>query len=804
MKSAFFFAAALVLPLACAGSLPAGELAGDALDILQKRCAHCHGADGSNDGGFNFVTNVAKMIARKKLAPGDAAGSKLLDRIRSGDMPADDEMPAAEIELLEKWVNAGAPVVQSQPVGERVSPWRMYELLDADLGAQPAASRKFVRYFSLAHFSGGAATPEELTLYRQALSKLVNSLSWGAEIAAPVAVDAQALLLRIDLRDYQWSAEQWERIAKENPYKVIYKSEAAKSVRQVTGTEFPVFRADWFAATASVPPLYHEILQIPTREKKLEEMLKIDTATNIKNFTVVRAGFNGSGVSRNNRMIERHETQYGAYWKSYDFSANAGAKNLFSRPLGPQGKNAFVHDGGEIIFHLPNGLQGYMLTDEKGQRIDKGPTAIVSDPRRPDRAVVNGLSCMSCHVRGTIKKDDQIRASVLRNLNLFDNLESQQALALYPDNQVVQQKLEEDSQRFLRALKLAGGGNGGNRAEPVGALVERFEQEVDLQLAAAETGLNKEQFLRALTIATKTSLPLGPLRAPGGTVQREVFLQSFTAFAEELGLDREFELNSLGMKMLAIRGGAFNQGTRPGDPFFQADEGPQRTRRVQPFAMAETEVTTAQYQQFVEETGHRGLFGYQFNQAEKRFIQNRGFDWRNPGFKQTDEHPVVNVSREDALAFCRWLSQKEGVTYRLPTEQEWEYACRAGAQTRYAFGDKPEDLAQHGNVAAQSLRKQIGYGESWDDGHVFTAKVGSFPANAFGLLDMHGNVFEWCSDTYTRDYNGAGTASGGKTLGVVRGGSWATTSEAARAAERLPQPPDSRTLFTGFRVVRSY
>src|SRR5262249_58591148 len=118
----------------------------------------------------------------------------------------------------------------------------------------------------------------------------------------------------------------------------------------------------------------------------------------IRQERVARAGFNGSGVSRNNRMIERHESAYGAYWKSYDFAGNAGRKNLFAHPLGPNSDdNSFQHDGGELIFNLPTRLPAYLLIDAKGNRIDKGPAEIVSDPKQGDRRVVNGISCMSGH-----------------------------------------------------------------------------------------------------------------------------------------------------------------------------------------------------------------------------------------------------------------------------------------------------------------------------------------------------------------------------------------------------------------------
>ena len=146
-----------------------------------------------------------------------------------------------------------------------------------------------------------------------------------------------------------------------------------------------------------------------------------------------RAGFNSSGVSRNNRLIERHESGATVYWKSYDFAGNTGRQNLFALPLGPGDDNSsFQHDGGEIIFSLPNGLQAYFLTDGKGTRIDKGPTAIVSDPRRPDRAVENGLSCMSCHARGMVEKADQVRPHVLKNSAAFQRATVDSVTALYP------------------------------------------------------------------------------------------------------------------------------------------------------------------------------------------------------------------------------------------------------------------------------------------------------------------------------------------------------------------------------------
>src|SRR5206468_7518408 len=111
--------------------------------------------------------------------------------------------------------------------------------------------------------------------------------------------------------------------------------------------------------------------------------------------------------------IERHDGAHGALWRSYDFDKNTGRQNLFEHPLGPNsGATSFQPAGGEMIFHLPNGLQGYMLVDSQGRRIDKAPGEIVSDPRRSDQRVETGISCMACHARGLLPKADQLRAHV--------------------------------------------------------------------------------------------------------------------------------------------------------------------------------------------------------------------------------------------------------------------------------------------------------------------------------------------------------------------------------------------------------
>ncbi len=172
---------------------------------------------------------------------------------------------------------------------------------------------------------------------------------------------------------------------------------------------------------------------------------------------------------------------------------------------------------------------------------------------------------------------------------------------------------------------------------------------------------------------------------------------------------------------------------------------------------------------------------------------------------------MVNVSWNDAVAFCKWLSKKEGKTYRLPTEAEWEYACRAGTTTRYYSGDDPETLAKVGNVADATAKAKFPdwkYTIKANDGYVFTAPVGKFKPNAFGLYDMHGNAWQWCADWYGAEYYATSPADDptGPDSGddrVLRGGSWFDGPYATRSAGRYWISPDVRNDIAGFRVART-
>lgn len=293
--------------------------------------------------------------------------------------------------------------------------------------------------------------------------------------------------------------------------------------------------------------------------------------------------------------------------------------------------------------------------------------------------------------------------------------------------------------------------------------------------------------------------------------------------------------NSIGMKLVMIPAGEFMMGGGEPAERIVADFKRQydldlkteyyypqhRVRISRPFYLGQYEVTFGQFLQFYHDAKYKteaerdgkGGWGYTGETGKGfPFKQSPEYVAWNTGWPQTNDHPVVNVSWNDAVAFCEWLSRKEGVEYRLPTEAEWEYACRAGTTTRYYHGDDPEGLAEVGNVADATAREKLEI-TSWTymrarDGFAFTAPVGRFHPNAFGLYDMHGNVLEWCADWYDESYYAHSPSvdpkvplTGGKR--VLRGGSWLYGPFSVRSAFRYRDAPEDRYYFIGFRLART-
>ncbi len=270
-------------------------------------------------------------------------------------------------------------------------------------------------------------------------------------------------------------------------------------------------------------------------------------------------------------------------------------------------------------------------------------------------------------------------------------------------------------------------------------------------------------------------------------------------------------------ELVVLPAGSFIMGSPDGEQGRSADESPQRVVIIaRPFAAGKFEITVDQFAAFVNETKYdAGAKCLTLEDGKSSLKEGRS--WRDPGYPQTGSHPVACISWNDAKAYIGWLSKKTGKDYRLLTEAEWEYAARAttvrGPGSRYSFGDDDSAMCRYGNVADRTARATIPGASGWtvfpcSDGYAYAAPVGLFAANAFGLYDLLGNVWEWTQDCYNSSYSGApfdGTAwmAGDCEHRVIRGGMWGSNPASVRSARRFKDQAMTRSQDIGFRVARS-
>jgi formylglycine-generating enzyme required for sulfatase activity len=315
----------------------------------------------------------------------------------------------------------------------------------------------------------------------------------------------------------------------------------------------------------------------------------------------------------------------------------------------------------------------------------------------------------------------------------------------------------------------------------------------------------------------------GETRVPGTSVPGTRVLPQETALKVPVETPELFPTPD----MAALPAGNFAMGS----PGMELDRTEFRERRrevrLDAVYLGKREVTAGEFRRFVEETGYRttaedagGAMAY--NEASGEWEVRAGADWRRPGFGQGNDHPVVNVSWFDAVAYCNWLSEKEGRVpaytlsgeavswnrdaggYRLPTEAEWEYACRAGTTTPFFTGER---------ISTAQANYNGNFPYNYGTRGLFrksTLPAASFRPNGWGLYDMHGNVWEWCWDFYglTREgtehitaLNPVGPDSGAHRIN--RGGGWESAARDLRSAARSSNFPETAGSSVGFRLARN-
>jgi len=553
--------------------------------ILEISCADCHSAPPKGNN-FDYILESLKLIKEGRIDPSQPSESEILRRIKStensevmppSNAPSNIHRPTdEETKILEEWIKSLAPVKAIQPkiVEEK-------DLVEKDLiekaiqflDTLPEEKRRSIRFFSFRNLYQLRNSPKALNHNfaknsglsddHIALVKALNSLSWNSDFAEMDKVpDSDGLLVWVDLTTLKkrvggniesWTEElEWKEILKEYRYGFEVDHEQFKDLQNKTGTCMPIIRADWFITNALSPPLYHQLLRIPENEKDLQALLGFDIERNILGGQALRIGFTESQVSaRANRLIERHPTTYGYYWKSYDFlppnaapgNANAAqSKRLLKEfPTGPRfndnkfNDTAFDHDGGEIIFSLPNHLQGYMLVQADGTRIDVAPSNLVNDSNlvSGSPSIVNGLSCIACHSRGMIDPPDD---EIFDGANVKgDRLDFVRGLHRRDEGK---NRLNDDRERFMEALSTATkkwslAKDRSSPTEPIYRIAWNFNNgSLGLAELASELGVT-EDFLSNKLLFDDTLKQLVPV-LQNQTIKREDW-QSF------LGLQTRFQ-----------------------------------------------------------------------------------------------------------------------------------------------------------------------------------------------------------------------------------------------------------------------
>ncbi len=509
------------------------QIAVDAYAIFEQSCLICHGPQGAYKETLLIEHNA--LIENGTVVPGNPNASELYKRLITTEiakrMPLQQPpLSTQAINTIRNWILAGAPdwAATTTPTGDFISHNEILNDIETHLMSLSPFDRAFARYFTMTHLYNAGVAAQILQEYRKALYKLVNSLSWGVDVINPESIDSQGTIFYIDLRQYEWDVNDgWGQIEAVYPYHISFDAPAQATLQQQLGrlqtetnSSVPSVHVDWFIATASLPPLYHNLLSLPLTDRALEARLEVDVNRNISNapgVRVWRAGTDESGVSQSNRVLERHNSRYGAYWKSYDFAGSAGTQNIFTHPLN------FTQDGGEVIFNLPNGLQGYYIVDATGSRLDAAPISIVSDPAASDPTVRTGLSCFGCHIEGMNTFEDQVRAVIESNTN--PTYDKAQALRLYVEKADMDVRVQEDIETYRAALEETGGAF--DDIEPISRFHEAFEGPVDVAHAAAVVGLETEDLLEK--IRENTGLQNAGLLVleSNGSMKRDTWTSSF-------------------------------------------------------------------------------------------------------------------------------------------------------------------------------------------------------------------------------------------------------------------------------------
>ncbi|MEZ5901469.1 MAG: DUF4384 domain-containing protein [Hyphomicrobiaceae bacterium] len=514
---------------------PEDPRAAKAYAVFSTYCARCH-QNGRLEkpvaaGGLANILALSDLAKDTSLVtPGIPDASILYQVLASGHAPLNvfgsgSQMHGPDpddIMAVREWLREMPSRSQQCAGRELISTAQVDGWIEEALRVEREGARD-VRFISLVNLYNGCMQSDQIAAARQAMSKLLNGLSWGAAPHALKAVDPNGTLLSFRLQDYGWVPGHWDTLEHDYPKALIVP--LSDNTRRLAGAQNPVVRGDWFAEAASAPDLYYKLLGVPQKLTELAKMNGIDIDYNVRVLRARRAIVRQSQVTRGNRLVERHPGARGGFWLVYDFASSSGDQDLFEHPLGPKAgggvRAPFKPDLLRVVFTLPNGFLAYALYDAAGNRLDQVLPGVEEPIYAGDvEPTLAGGGCFSCHSDGVKIVRDAYRPQMMpaQAAAQVTQVTGQAALAPPPPvSEVVRTALQlaatdgellllsnADNERYRNALIAAGVDprltlEGG---EVISALAQRYRTGTDYEGAAVEMDLTPETFTAALSKAT--------------------------------------------------------------------------------------------------------------------------------------------------------------------------------------------------------------------------------------------------------------------------------------------------------------
>lgn len=518
--------------------------------VFDGNCAGCHQSGrltvAGPGGGMGAILDLANLARQPQwVRPGEPDASvlyqTLLDRHRPLDLPAEAAWPNADdISRVRTWISE-LPRALACETDAPLSDEQIAQAIDQALLPQGEAAARELRFITLSHLAAACATPAEMETYRSAVSKLLNSLSWGSRPVIPVAIDPQKTILSFRLSDIGWVDEHWAMLERAEPRGVA--TNLTKWLKAPSANPRPI-RGDWLASAALRPPFYAELLGLPSSLDELTRLLGINRRGDLADGRTMRAGLRSSLATRGPRVIERFRADARRLWLTHDFADANGDHDIFDRPLGgirlaPE-KYHYHSDSLRAIFTLPNGFLAYTMFEPDGKRIDRLPTRLELEPAKGAGPAMVAQTCAGCHTSGLKPFTDAMRSHLTSDKFTAGREMRDIALGLYEPQAEWNRVIDEDTTRFRRALTTAGIDPDATVAglEPISALAQRYTRDADLITAAAEAGAPLTAFdgkLDKIALAERSLVP----RLRQGLLSRAELNRLLVAFDAPAGATPE-------------------------------------------------------------------------------------------------------------------------------------------------------------------------------------------------------------------------------------------------------------------------